>query len=210
MVILYVETNFLMTVAKGQDTQADTLLQNTPPSVHLAVPAICYIEVLSIWEKEKEYSQQFRKELDKQINDSARDNTSPHAKSLLFYLEQSNLANKRRLNDIQNRLSQAIDQLLIKAEMITLTAEIVREISETTLIKPETFLIKNDLMDNLILHCVIGHARLHPIENKVFLSGNNNDFGKQAVQGALRDAGISHYFSRTEAFIGWLESQSTD
>ena len=208
MVILYVETNFLMTVAKGQDTQADTLLQNTPPSVCLAVPAICYIEALSIWEKEKEYSQQFRKELDKQINDSARDNTSPHAKSLLFYLEQSNLANKRRLNDIQNRLSQAIDQLLIKAEMITLTAEILREISETTLIKPETFLIKNDLMDNLILHCVIAHARLHPIENKVFLSGNNNDFGKQEVQVALRDAGVK-YFTRTEAFLGWLESQST-
>ena len=63
-------------------------------------------------------------------------------------------------------------------------------------------------MDNLILHCVIGHARLHPIENKVFLSGNNNDFGKQEVQVALRDAGVK-YFTRTEAFLGWLESQST-
>ena len=197
-----------MTVAKGQDPQADRLLQDIPSSVRLVIPSICYLEALSLWEEKKKYSKQFQEQLNNQINDSARDNTSPHAKSLLFYLEQSNLANKRRLNDIQNRLSQAIDQLLIKAEMITLTAEILREISETTLIKPETFLIKNDLMDNLILHCVIGHARLHPIENKVFLSGNNNDFGKQEVQVALRDAGVK-YFTRTEAFLGWLESQST-
>lgn len=209
MVVLYIETNFLMSVAKGQDPQADSLLQNTPSSVRLAIPGICYMEALSIWEKEKEYSQQFQAELDKQINESARDNSSPHAKSFLFYLEQSRLGNKLRLNDIQNRLSQAIAQLLSKAEMITLTAEILREISEIILIKPETSLIKNDLMDNLILQCLLGHARLHPTEGKVFLSGNNKDFGKQEVQEALRDAGVDKYFSRTQNFLGWLQSQST-
>lgn len=198
-----------MTVAKGQDPLADRLLQDIPPSVRLVIPSICYLEALSLWEEKKEYSKQFQEKLNNQINDSARDNTSVHAQSLLFHLEQSYLLSDSRLNDIQNRLSQAIDQLLSKAEMITLSTDILREISETTLINPETFLIKNDLMDNLILHCVIAHAHLHPTENKVFLSGNNNYFGKQDVQRALRDPGVK-YFIRTEDFLGWLESQSTD
>jgi hypothetical protein len=209
VVVLYLETNFLMSVAKGQDPQADILLQNTPSSVRLVIPGICYVEALSIWEKEKEYSQQFQRELDKQINDSGRDNSSSYAKSFVSSLEQSRLLNKLRLNDIQNRLSQAIDQLVDKAEIITLIAEIVQEISEITLIKPETFLIKNDLMDNLILRCIIGHARLHSTEDKVFLSGNNKDFGKPEVQEALRDAGVDKYFTRTQNFLGWLQSQST-
>lgn len=207
MVLLYVETNFLMSVAKGQDPQADSLLQHTPPSVRLAIPSICYMEALSIWHKEKEYSQQFQRELDKQINDSARDNTSAHAKSFLFYLEQCRLSNKLRLNDIQSRLYQAIDELLSKAEMLTLTAEVVREISEVTLIEPETALIKNDLMDNLILRCIIRHADLHSTEDKVFLSGNSKDFGKQNLQEALRNVGIDKYFIRAQDFLGWLQSQ---
>ena len=49
MVVLYIETNFLMSVAKGQDPQADSLLQNTPSSVRLAIPGICYMEALSIY-----------------------------------------------------------------------------------------------------------------------------------------------------------------
>ncbi len=207
MVVLYIETNFLMTVAKGQDPQADRLLQTTPSSVRLAIPGICYMEALSIWEKEKEYSQQFQRELDKQINDSARDNTSSHAKSFLFHLEQCRLTNKLRLNDIQSRLYQAINELLSKAEMLTLTAEILREIMEITLFQPQTALIKNDLMDNLILQCILRHARLHPTEDKVFLSGNNNDFGKRQVQAALCDAGVDKYFIRTQDFLGWLQSR---
>jgi len=198
-----------MTVAKGQDPLADRLLQDIPLSVRLVIPSICYLEALSLWEEKKEYSKQFQEKLNNQINDSARDNTSVHAQSLLFHLQQSYLLSDSRLNDIQNRLSQAIDQLLSKAEMITLSTDILREISETTLINPETFLIKNDLMDNLILHCVIAHAHFHPTENKVFLSGNNNDFGKQDVKRALHDAGVK-YFICTEDFLGWLESQSTD
>lgn len=82
--ILYVETHFLMSIAKGQDSHAPILLQNTPPSVCIAIPSIC---------------------------------------------------------------------------------------------------------------C------------KVFLSGNNNDFGKQNVQEALHNAGVDKYFTRTQNFLGWLQSQ---
>lgn len=38
------ETNFLMSIAKGQDELAENLLLNTPKSVRLAMPNICYKE----------------------------------------------------------------------------------------------------------------------------------------------------------------------
>lgn len=196
-----------MSIAKGQDPEADTLLQNTPESVYIAIPSICYMEALSIWEKEKEYNQQFQAELDKRIDDSKRDKTSTNAKGLVSHLEQARISNKERLNDIQARLYEAIDRLFTKAEMITLNAVILQQITEITLLEPETSLIKNDIMDNLILQCILHHASLHPTEEKVLVSGNTKDFGTPAVQQALQDTGINNYFSRTQNFLGWLQSQ---
>jgi len=63
-------------------------------------------------------------------------------------------------------------------------------------------------MDNLILQCILSHASLHSNENKVFISGNSNDFGKPEVQKALRDAGVIKYFTQTQNFLDWLQSQS--
>ncbi|MFB2881649.1 hypothetical protein [Floridanema aerugineum] len=67
-------------------------------------------------------------------------------------------------------------------------------------------MVKDDLIDNLIIKFILNHATLHPDESKVFLSGNTRDFGTPAVQQVLRDAGIN-YFSRTQNFLGWLQTQ---
>ncbi|MBD0394911.1 MAG: hypothetical protein ICV52_13940, partial [Microcoleus sp. C1-bin4] len=71
-----------------------------------------------------------------------------------------------------------------------------------------TTIIGKDPTDNLILHCILSHARLRPTETKVFLSGNVKEFRKlPEVQDALREVGITKYFSRPEDFLGWLQSQ---
>lgn len=210
MVILYVETNFLMAIAKGQDLEAENLLRYLPPSIRIVISNICYIEALNRWEKEKYYAQEFEKELNKQINNSERDLTSPNAHSFLMYLEQTRILNKSLLNDIQSRLFNAIDVLLIKAEIINLDSSIIRNICEAAIIQPETLIIKQDIMDNLILQCIINHAKsYYPTEKKVFLSGNSNDFGKPEVIKTLENAGIKKYFTKTNNFLGWLNSQSS-
>jgi hypothetical protein len=209
MVILYVETNFLMAIAKGQDLEANNLLSSLNPSIRIAIPDICYIEVLTRWEKEKYYVQQFEKEVDKQINNSKRDLTSSNAQIFLAHLEQARILNRLLLNDIQSRLFDAIDMLIQKAEIIKLDTSLIRNISEAVIIQPETLLIKQDIMDNLILKYIINHANAYPQEDKVFLSNNKNDFGKPEVRQALRNAGIDKYFSQTQDFIGWFQSQSS-
>ncbi|WP_242045706.1 MULTISPECIES: PIN domain-containing protein [unclassified Calothrix] len=198
-----------MAIAKGQDLEAENLLSSLSQSIQIAIPDICYVEALNRWEKEKYYVQEFEKELNKQINNSERDLTSPNANSFLMYLEQTRILNKSLLNDIQSRLLNAIDVLLKKAEIITLDTSIIRNISEAVILQPDTLLIKQDIMDNLILQCIINHAKSsYSTEKKVFLSGNSKDFGKREVKQALKNAGIK-YLTNTQDFLAWLNSQSS-
>ncbi|HEY9301196.1 MAG TPA: PIN domain-containing protein [Phormidium sp.] len=195
-----------MSIAKGQDSEASILLRSTSETARVAIPSICYVEALSTWQKEKEYTLLFQRELLKQINESKRDQTSSHAKSLVSYLEQARISNTKRLNDILVRLDEAVGQMLIKAEMITLNVNTLQEILQISLSQPEALMIKDDLRDNLIIKSILSHATLHPSEIKVFLSGNTRDFGSPVVQQFLREAGIN-YFSKTQNFLDWLQSR---
>ncbi|WP_255512903.1 MULTISPECIES: hypothetical protein [unclassified Tychonema] len=40
------------------------------------------------------------------------------------------------------------------------------------------------------------------------MSNNTKEFSVPEVQDALREAGITKYFSVTKDFLGWLQSQS--
>lgn len=188
-----------MSIATGRDPQAENLLVNTPASVGLAIPDVCYMEALSVFATDKKQRQRFNNELDIWIKDAERNLTSPQAQSLLFHLQQSHNRNGELIKDIDMRFFQALEQLATKAEMIALTPATLQGSLQTKYIL--------DLTDNLILHCIMGHARSQPSEVKVFLSGNLTDFGKPAVREALREAGVYNYFSSAEAFLGWLQSQ---
>ena len=200
MVILYVETNFLMSIATGRDFQANILLENTTALVQIAIPSICCMEALSSLEDELKRRNRFMDELKKQISQLRRDVTSSHAQSLLSHLEQSLIENEGLLNDIENRLFQALNHLNTKAEIIPLNGDMLQESLDTRF-------INKDPTDNLILHCILNHARLHTTDRKVFLSANVKEFNLPEVQAALRDAGVDRYFSRTQDFLGWLEAQ---
>lgn len=188
-----------MSIATGRDPQANALLQSTPASVQLAIPSICFMEALSALEQEQKYRRRFEHELNLQISQLRRDVSSSHAQSLLALLRESKTENEELLKDVEDRLFQALDQISSKAEMIVLTADILRESRITSF-------SDIDRTDNLILHCILHHARLHPSDVKVFLSSNDRDFGKMEVQTALRNAGVTNYFVRTQDFLGWLQS----
>ena len=202
MAILYIETNFLMSIATGREAEAIMLLRDLSSSVQLVIPSICYMESLSALEDELKRQNYFKEQLSRQISETKRDVTSEQVASLSFHLEESLIYYRNRIGEIKFRLREAIYMLSQKAEMIVLNTEIIEASLNTTI-------IEKDPTDNLILHCILSHARLRPTETKVFLSGNVKEFGKlPEVQDALREAGISKYFSRTEDFIGWLQSQS--
>ena len=199
--ILYFETNFLIGIGTGRDSQANTLLESTPPSLQLVIPSVCYMEALSALEQEQKYRKRFGNELDLQISQARRDVTSSNAQSLFALLRESKNKNEQLLNDVESRLFQALNQISLKAEMIELTVDMVQE----SLNAP---FFRTDYTDNLILYCILHHAGLHPNETKAFLSSNSREFGQVEVQEALANAGGVNYFSSSQDFMVWRQSQS--
>ncbi|MDD1415739.1 PIN domain-containing protein [Dolichospermum sp. ST_con] len=204
--ILYIETNFLMAVAKGRDIDAAQLLRNLSPLIRLAIPAICYVEVINTYRIDKQNQLKFQAEMEKQINEAMRDKISVHADLFKVSLERASIENLLLLNDVQDRLYEIINLLTENSEIINFDNNIIKDISDNIFIATETLLIKNDLMDNLILQCIVSHANQHPHDQKVFISGNTKDFGKKEVREVLNSAKIK-YFSNTRNFLGWLDSQ---
>jgi len=191
-----------MSIATGREAEAIMLLRDLLSSVQLVIPSICYMESLSALEDELKRQNYFKEQLSRQISETKRDVTSEQVASLSFHLEESLIYYRNRIGEIKFRLREAIYMLSQKAEMIVLNTEIIEASLNTTI-------IGKDPTDNLILHCILSHARLRPTETKVFLSGNVKEFRKlPEVQEALLEAGITKYFSRTEDFLGWLQSQS--
>ncbi|WP_094348496.1 PIN domain-containing protein [Nostoc sp. 'Peltigera membranacea cyanobiont' 210A] len=197
--IIYVETNFLMSIAKGQDSQAQELLQNPPSSLRIVVPSICFVESLTTLEQEEKYNLDFLRNLDIQINQAERDNSS-NARSLLSHLEKSRISFLQRSNEVKERFDVAFNRLINTSEMIILS----KDIFQLTLNRA---IFEKHIIDRIILECIIFHAGLHPNENKVFLSSNSKEFGRREVLEILRDREIQ-YFNKTQNFLGWLQSQS--
>lgn len=187
-----------MGIAKGQDPPAQELLQNTPSSLRLVMPSICFVESLITLEQEEKYNVEFLHKLDIQINQAGRDN-SDNARLLLSLLEQSRTTFLERSNEVKERFDIAFNRLAQKAEIITLNKDIFQE----TLNRP---ILSKHIIDKIILECIIYHANLYPQEIKIFLSSNSKEFGRREVTEILSNIGVQ-YLSQTQNFIGWLKSQ---
>jgi hypothetical protein len=199
VVILYLETNFLMSIATGRDPEASELLSGPLPGSRLAMPQVCFLEALVVLQEESRQRNSFKNLLDQNILQLSRDITSSHAAALRSSLDTARVENQRVLEDIHTRLLDSIGLVGLHAQLIEVTAQVLEATRNVVLIP--------DLSDNLILHCVLEHARANADDVKVFLSGNRKDFGTPAVRDALQGAGINKYVSEAKQFLGWYRSQ---
>ncbi len=197
-VVIYVETNFLMSVAMGREARGHDLLAAVSASVRVAIPSGCYIESFSAFEDEQKRRNWFRAELDRQMVQLRRDATSANASTLLRRLEESRIANDQLLNDVQARLFQLVDQ----------AAGILEPIPETPAIihSAVTAMHILDPTDNMILHSILDHAGRFPGATKALLTENTRDFDTEDVQTALTAAGINKTFRSVANVLGWLGS----
>ena len=199
MIILYLETNFLMSMAMGRDPEASALLANPPAGVRLALPQVCCMEALSVLHEESRHRNGLKITLERQVAQLERDKTSSHANVLQSLLQQSIDENERLIAHVTTRLFDAFDQMANSAELIAL--------SPTGLTSSLKDILIPDLTDNLILHCILEHANASPGDTKVFLTGNHRDFGTPLVRDALLGAGVSKYLAEAKQFVGWYRSQ---
>ena len=196
--VLYVETNFLMSIATGRDPDATDILADIGLPNRLVLPQVCFMEAFSVLNEMHRSRNQFRNQLDQQISEMRRDSTSEHARELLSLLEQARIVSDKLIEDIDTRLFNTVRRLSRDAELIGLTREILEEQRKTILVEDPT--------DNLILHCILAHAREHPSEDKTFLSGDKA-FGDSKVQNELGIVGVTKSFREGKQFRMWFVSQ---
>ncbi|BAZ16212.1 hypothetical protein NIES4071_80870 [Calothrix sp. NIES-4071] len=199
--ILYIETNFIISLAKGQDVEAQDLLFNTPASISIVIPSICFLEAHATWQNGQKNNEDFLRKVDIQISESLQDKTSINALFTASRLEQSKSSFEGRISDIKKRFDLTCNELANKAEEIPLEFPVIQESLKRDILEDK------HLFDKIILECIIRHARLHPDITKVFLSLNYKEFSQQKVAQLLQDTGI-RYFSKTTNFIGWLQAQN--
>jgi hypothetical protein len=197
-VILYVETNFLMSVAMGREARGDDLLAAVSASVRVAIPSGCFMESFSAFEDEQKRRNWFRAELEKQIGQLRRDTTSANAGALLRLLEESRIANDDLLNDVQARLFQFVDRAAGILELIPETPAIIQRAMAAMLIADPT--------DNFILQAILDHSSRFPGATKALLTENTRDFNAEDVQAALAAAGINRTFRSVTNVLGWFGS----
>ncbi|ABA22634.1 conserved hypothetical protein [Trichormus variabilis ATCC 29413] len=209
MITLYIETNFFIGFAKSQDKDSEKLVNNISPDrntlIKIVTLSVCCMESLSVLNDEISISNRFQNNLDFERNKLKGDKNSPYSQEIQRYLEQAKIKNKARLNYINNRLFQVLEWATKNVELIQLKPDILSASLQQILITDQT--------DNLILHCILDHARTHqntyPNGKKILLTENSRDFGTKEIKEILQGVGIK-YLTSTEKFLGWLQSKNIE
>jgi len=196
---LYIETNFLWSIATGRDPDASSLLTRPPDGLKVAIPQICFMEALSVLNHDRRQRNEFKSQLESQIGQLRRDTVSSNARTLLASLQEATVANDRLIEEIVIRLYYAIRLAGENSTFIGVSQQVLDESRANPLILDPT--------DNLILYCILTDARSHPDRPTIFLSGNRNDFGGESVQQALRQAGVNKSFWTAKQFMDWFTSR---
>jgi hypothetical protein len=196
MAILYVETNFPLTIAEGQDRRSDEFLAAIPDHARLVMPSICFMESLSVIEFKLGRFQEEIKLLDRLFNDATRDQTSMFAGDFAKHLEAAKVAGGLRINDVKARLESTLKRLAVIAEAIPFSPTALQETLDRPLMKDPT--------DQLILASILEHSARFQDIPKGFLT-HDDHFDDDAVRERLRTDGIKFFRDATSA-RGWLHS----
>ncbi|MGE3819960.1 MAG: hypothetical protein AB7I30_11020 [Isosphaeraceae bacterium] len=163
------------------------------------IPAICFMESPSVLEGERKAINGFKQTLLFQAREAKRDMRSAQADRLARVLETTVIGSDERLNLIESRLYECLLKLSDTAEVLGLSGQTMTgAMTSPALLEPT---------DNLILSCILDHARSSSSRPKAFLSANSRDFDEADAAGHFHAVGI-RYFHRTDAALGWLSSQT--
>ena len=88
-IYLYIETNFIMGIAKGQDVLAENFLKNLPKNVKIFMPSVCYFEALVALETERKRLNKFNISAKVEINEADRNQKANVAQNVVSFLRSS-------------------------------------------------------------------------------------------------------------------------
>ena len=187
MIVLYLETNFLMSLALGQDPlDLDVVAEaERNRALVLSVPMVCIMEAVSTIEQRLKKRISFKENLRLEIGQLERSVNSPLAMQFLEQLNQSSIVNDEYTNRTLYEFRQAVDRLNSVVRFVPFVGGSLRHSFASILIQSR-YKGYEDLIlpDNLIIHTILEDAKVHSSETKALLSRNSKDFGNEAVRKA--------------------------
>lgn len=203
-VILYLETNFILAMAKGQNGFANNILQNLTEDLTIAMPSICLMESLVAWENQQKRSKSFTQAVRIEISEAKRNVRSEDARSVVEFLERSVVTYENVLVELDNRFENALETLNNRVELIEPKIKnLLSTLRQPSLNK------KSERRDDFILQCILDHASSNQDKTKAFFSENSKQFWQPVVRNILRERGI-RYFSNRSNLEGWLQSLESE
>jgi PIN domain len=200
VILLYLETNFLIGHAKYQDdaSKLQEIVKGNTGSLQIVIPSSCFMEALSVLEDERGRNEKFRRQTEDLTREVKSIEYSEEAKKVSSDLNRIRIESARIFENIQERLDEILKWTLNSTIIIPFDANVAMNSLNKIYIEDPT--------DNLILHTILSHA--HTAKGgKVFLSGNHRDFGQKTVKGVLSSEGIHKYVTKVDEFLGWFSSQ---
>lgn len=197
MALLYLETNYLMSVATGRYPAVELLLPHVPQNIRLVMPAACIMESLTALENEQSHRRGFTSQIDYQIKQLTQGTESARAQRLLAHLEHSRLENEALVNDLHARLIDAIHAVTNVGLLLEAPPAVIRQSTEQQLCSQPT--------DNLIVLTIAQHARGHASEQKALFSANIDDFKRGNAGTVLVNSGVRRFLRNYDSLMRWLQ-----
>lgn len=201
MIIIYLETNSIMAIAKGRNKELENFVYDSSENLKFVIPSICLMETLVAIEREEKRSQSFSQTIQIEMNEAKRNKELNNSQSFVNYLESSLIDYDDILTDFKKRFLNILEYLKNHGELIEPSIKML----EATLTNP-LLLGKNQRRDDFILQVILAHAENNLSTDKVFFSENTKEFGNTNIQQVLANLGIN-YFSRMSNLEGWLNKQ---
>lgn len=193
---LYLETNYVVGQAFGQDPLASTIFSEAAKvGAEVCLPSICIQEALTTVQLRRKSANQFERTLQEKVGE-LRDDQSPTAASLKTSVNTLIVQNGKLRDEREQRIAAVVASLasvrLIELEHGTAMAALTAQITAGA-------------ADNLILHVVSVDAQRAPVTDMGLLTMNTSDFEKPAVLGVLNASGIKLLTTSVDA-LTWLRT----
>ena len=199
--IIYLETNSIMAIAKGRNKELEDFVYDSSNNLQFVIPSICLMETLVAIEREEKRSQSFSQTIQIEMNEAKRNKELNNSQSFVNYLESSLIDYDDILTDFKKRFLNILEYLRNHGELIEPSIKML----ESTLIDP-LLPGKNQRRDDFILQVMLAHAENNSSIIKAFFSENSKEFSNTNIQQILANSGIN-YFSKISNLEGWLNKQ---
>lgn len=199
--LVYIETNFLLSIATGREVNANQLFSRIGAERRLLIPSICLLEALVALEGQRNQLTKLTESLDmviSQIRRNPQQRTSAEMEALVASRDTA----RSLFDQLKPALSAAVGDVCRVAEIIMPSANsLLNTLNNPTLTRDKA------LRDNFILECILEHTTTESDTQKALFSNNIKEFGTQEARFALRKYGVI-YFSDLNKLLNSMDSQS--